>query len=386
MGVVWENAICVEDHTDGNSRVAMCVEACGESNQDWIDTVQQQRSIERVGWKCLRVDALSFLASHDQMMEKVELHLSEAGVFPSTPPISVSASGGQLEVEEEESSIINGELAPDNVEDEPFEAFHEGNGVIDIVSVSDEDPGGNEGMECSKDDGTMNLESESLGNGETASDYGNIANLDFLRGSNSSFGSRPVARTIHRNESAENGDANENSAKHDEDNLLLGYDKSVASENAKSISNGTELDENETEQANVRPRVDKSSRVLRRTQSNLARASQLEDDGLEIKQRAISESRFAHEDVSGSSSSDEEHGAVASISASRASKRSSKRRRLDKYSRDAWYYHTRSEQQEDLSYDEYIREVQPEANIADDFSAKENDDSEYIDEGASHHD
>ena len=90
--------------------------------------------------------------------------------------------------------------------------------------------------------------------------------------------------------------------------------------------------------------------------------------------------------MSGSSSSDEEHGAVASISASRASKRSSKRRRLDKYSRDARYYHTRSEQQEDLSYDEYIREVQPEANIADDFSSKENDDSEYIDEGASHHD
>jgi len=39
-----------------------------------------------------------------------------------------------------------------------------------------------------------------------------------------------------------------------------------------------------------------------------------------------------------------------------------------------------------LSYDEYIREVQPEANIADDFSSKENDDSEYIDEGASLHD
>jgi AAA domain len=57
MGVVWQNGICVEDQTNRSERVAICIEAMGESDDEWSAIVQQQRSIEWVGRKCLRVDA-----------------------------------------------------------------------------------------------------------------------------------------------------------------------------------------------------------------------------------------------------------------------------------------------------------------------------------------
>jgi hypothetical protein len=79
MGVVWDNALCVE-HPSSNARAALCIENGGESKEEWVRTMTQQKSIERVGWKCLRVDAISFLSNYNATVRKVVDFLAAAGV------------------------------------------------------------------------------------------------------------------------------------------------------------------------------------------------------------------------------------------------------------------------------------------------------------------
>jgi hypothetical protein len=57
-----------------------CVE---ESRQDWHASYLQQKAIERVGWKCLRVDVLTFLADVRSTLDWVEKFLLTAGVQPA---------------------------------------------------------------------------------------------------------------------------------------------------------------------------------------------------------------------------------------------------------------------------------------------------------------
>jgi len=77
MGVVWKQGISVEQ---GHSRAALCIEAQGESLEEWKTCFAQQQAIERVGWKCMRVDAISLLADFDSTMELVLRFLANAGL------------------------------------------------------------------------------------------------------------------------------------------------------------------------------------------------------------------------------------------------------------------------------------------------------------------
>ena len=79
MGVVWNHALCVEHH-GSTSRAGLCIENAGESEEEWHRVVTQQKSIERVGWKCLRVDGLSMLMDHESQFEKIVEFLASAGV------------------------------------------------------------------------------------------------------------------------------------------------------------------------------------------------------------------------------------------------------------------------------------------------------------------
>jgi hypothetical protein len=80
MGVVWKDGICVE-HCESDKRVALIIDNVSEMYQDWLRSYRQQQKIEGVGWKCFRVDVLSFLANFNGMMQSIFEFLGEAGIF-----------------------------------------------------------------------------------------------------------------------------------------------------------------------------------------------------------------------------------------------------------------------------------------------------------------
>lgn len=84
MGVVW-HGLAVESGDDSGERCALSVEHANESSDKWSQIISQQRSIERVGWKCLRLNALSLLLDTDCTMRKVRAFLSSCGVVEEVP-------------------------------------------------------------------------------------------------------------------------------------------------------------------------------------------------------------------------------------------------------------------------------------------------------------
>jgi hypothetical protein len=203
MGTVWENGICVESQS-GDNRVALLVEGFGESLQQWQSSFSKQKGIERVGWKCLRVDALSLLSDFHKTLEFVLRFLAASGI--EEPPLlydSLEPDNGDgdiaqadvagpkqahvglnQEVENDEENVLEHQL-PDHVDNDDSE-------VIVIIS-SDEDE---------QDDGarkaaatTVNDSSsvrpdlaasgplEDSGNDDMdPSNFGQVVDLTFLRG------------------------------------------------------------------------------------------------------------------------------------------------------------------------------------------------------------
>jgi hypothetical protein len=79
MGVVWKTALCIE-HESSDTRAAVLVECSGESFQVWHSSYKQQKAIERVGWKCLRVDALSLVCNFHRTFESIVEFLRVNGI------------------------------------------------------------------------------------------------------------------------------------------------------------------------------------------------------------------------------------------------------------------------------------------------------------------
>ncbi|GAX28326.1 hypothetical protein FisN_27Hh017 [Fistulifera solaris] len=77
MGLVWPGGLCVEH---GDARVALLVEGDGESLLEWKKSFSQQKAIERVGWKCLRVDAWSLLTEPVGTMNSVCNFMESHGI------------------------------------------------------------------------------------------------------------------------------------------------------------------------------------------------------------------------------------------------------------------------------------------------------------------
>ena len=159
MGVVWNDAVCVEDKAS-DTRAALCFECVGELTEEWSCLVKQQKSIERVGWKTLRVDGLSFLVNFRGTFKSIENFLQNAGVMPSV-----------VEEEEEEAVEEEGEELGDvSHEAEAVEpVWVVANAEDDIVVVSDREDAGsmsNDAMDPAQ--------------------YGDLASLEFLRGSEDS--------------------------------------------------------------------------------------------------------------------------------------------------------------------------------------------------------
>ena len=79
MGVVWNNGICVE-HPECDERVALVMHDVSETYQDWVRSYRQQQKIEGVGWKCLRIDVLSFLSDCNGTMRSIFEYLKQVGI------------------------------------------------------------------------------------------------------------------------------------------------------------------------------------------------------------------------------------------------------------------------------------------------------------------
>lgn len=81
MDVIWKNGLSVE-HPTSDMRAALMVDCAEGSVQEWQTSYRQQKAIERVGWKCFRVDYLSLLTDHSGTLASVCHFLSAAGVEP----------------------------------------------------------------------------------------------------------------------------------------------------------------------------------------------------------------------------------------------------------------------------------------------------------------
>lgn len=79
MGVVWSNGVCVE-HPESDERVALIIDDISETYHDWVRSYRQQQKIEGVGWKCLRIDILSFLSDCNGTMHTIFESLKKVGI------------------------------------------------------------------------------------------------------------------------------------------------------------------------------------------------------------------------------------------------------------------------------------------------------------------
>jgi hypothetical protein len=137
MGVVWKDAVCVE-HRDSDTRAAIMIDCEESSPHEWSAGFAQQKAIERVGWKCLRIDALSLVVNHSMVMDDVMKFLSSVGIpDPSDEENEVSSrrSGqGAVNVEGDRENTAKRAASP-----EVIEILDEDNGVVAVSSEGEED-------------------------------------------------------------------------------------------------------------------------------------------------------------------------------------------------------------------------------------------------------
>ena len=139
MGLVWSGAICVENERTGE-RAAIAVEGCGEMQQEWAGVLSEQRAIERVGWQCLRVDALSWLL--DESSSKASLHSFLRAAEVDTPLSAVEVDMNMVLEEQEEDPDEAGEEDDGTERIGPADRDGAAAAENDAVVVSSNDEGG----------------------------------------------------------------------------------------------------------------------------------------------------------------------------------------------------------------------------------------------------
>jgi hypothetical protein len=416
MGVVWHGSICVEDPASG-ARAAVCVECSGESRDDWSTIVLQQKSIERVGWKCLRVDALSLIHDFHTAVEALEDFLASAAVLPTPPHVPNAVI--DLNDNQENDSSDELEAEAEEVRNDNVVLPAEG-GCVDIVVISSDDGGDedDEDDDSNDDDGdkkpaavnpviVVSASDGGLGNGEADSDYGEVVELDFLRGANPVanpmlVARRPVAPRYDPSIDVDDEDVGvrerasteRRSKRHDESRRhrnegptdTVRIETVVAQANGLGFGNdGDNAGKNQQRAAykrgiqraqadNVDYDQSSSSEHLRKPSSDDTSLSSHDDDEYMAETQSLSSksskrrrtrlekhSRDSRWRPSEKSEQDEDDEPMAETQ-SRSSKKSKRNARLDKYSRDGRWYprKKKSEQDEDVDYEQYLGEVSPE--------------------------
>ena len=155
MGIVWYDAICVEsssstslsESSTSTERAAICVQCSGETLDEWKHLVEQQKSIERVGWKCLRVDALSLLYDFYATVEHVLEFLTLAGVMPSVVEVAgATRNRNQNEDDDSDTSSTKQDQAEEEAKEE------EGNVNVLDAAVPEEQEDDDDVVMISSDD------------------------------------------------------------------------------------------------------------------------------------------------------------------------------------------------------------------------------------------
>jgi hypothetical protein len=174
MGVVWKDALCVE-HDESDTRAAIMVDCEEGSSQDWMSGFAQQKAIERVGWKCLRINALSLAVDYLAVVNDVIEFLSTVGIKEKVSAIP----------EEEDTDVHSNNGGDDAADAVNVPQVH--NGVIAIedavaaVSSEDDDvPSVSKPAAVQPDASRSYFDFEQEANME-ASNFGEVVNLDFLR-------------------------------------------------------------------------------------------------------------------------------------------------------------------------------------------------------------
>ena len=194
MGVVWKGAISVENTSTG-ARAAIALENTGEIEQEWSATLTQQRAIERVGWKCARIDALSWLLDLKATEAILLSFLKSAGVTPMKEKV-VDAEGEEessndevniddediIQEEEEDDAGSTGEAAVNNAlglgaDDDVVVISTDDEDDGDMSTASDTEKVKKEYDDGSDDDSDTGSDSDDDDDGYDPQNYGNIIQL-----------------------------------------------------------------------------------------------------------------------------------------------------------------------------------------------------------------
>lgn len=105
MGTIWKNAFCVE-HEASDTRIAILVDCEENQESDWLHSYSQQKAIERVGWNCLRVDALSIIVDYSTVLHRVTQFLTSHGIEEPTTITRNGKENSEIETQDSEEEIF----------------------------------------------------------------------------------------------------------------------------------------------------------------------------------------------------------------------------------------------------------------------------------------
>jgi hypothetical protein len=238
MGVVWKNALCIE-HQASDTRAALLVECSGESFQVWHSSYKQQKAIERVGWKCLRVDALSLVCNFHRTLESIVEFLRVNGIeepivlYDELERDDESAQlEGPADVAEENLDEDSRAASPIEMDDPEVVDLNNAHAIVVISSDDEELDAANEAIVIVKPEaalsGPLNVEEKDELHEST---FGEVVELNFLRsGSNEERSNEEAYEGDQSDDVGRNLLARAGTKKRSSDEAYQLFDKSDSSE------------------------------------------------------------------------------------------------------------------------------------------------------------
>lgn len=309
MGIVWKDAWCVE-HEESDTRAAIMVDCEESSPHEWLMGFAQQKAIERVGWKCLRVDALSLSVKCVSVLTNVVKFLSSVGIpDPLTEAENSPARPAQ--------NSTSDDMSIDPVDQNQRPTDRE---VIEIDDEDDDVDGSEEDRKPAAasvpptmrpDNARSSLDFEHDDSIE-ASKFGEVVDLNFL---------------LRHKPLDDDGD--------DEDDAYVDSDEeSSEGDDVVHLNSGVGTFGSNKNDHSVLVR-ESISEISARPECNKKRApTSMSAQGRSPKSRRLSYENPSDEEGTGANASEAEIDSTGSLSSTKRNKR----RRLDKYSRDGRWY------------------------------------------------
>lgn len=190
MGVVWTAGICVE-HPESDLRAALMVDCLEDTHEDWYSSYRQQKAIERVGWKCLRVGVFSLLTDWKATINSVIEFLAATGVVAPTRLYDELPVPEDITVDDETESFQERQNDAPVVEQIDAIGHAAAPDPLAVVFISSDDEDKPVAKIVQPDQVlSANLFADT-DDSIQASNFGNVVDLTFLRGlSNVSFRQR----------------------------------------------------------------------------------------------------------------------------------------------------------------------------------------------------